>query len=376
MIWLLRSRPRMALVTLVLAGLSVWSMAHFYQPGSTPPACTRERTRARSGSDRLRAGHGLAAAAGRSCPAPSSRALDAVGLVGLAGIIALVWGTSTLVPLSYGFLLLSLATAAVVAAVVNPGSLLGVVLGWPRCAGSASAPYGIYLWHWPIVVLLLRTRAASIPRGRRSRWRSPSWWPPCPGASSRNLFGRAHSGGCGAPHATAARSDWRPPPCVGAVQRGRRGAPGVRARAERHASGSLGRRQREHDRPGTANPRAHVRPRGEDCRRVRTSAAARTSCRSVVYIGDSTSAGEITAEYIPSRAQLRAQLARVGVKKIFLEIEGARSIVETFMNYPKPRPSPSSISPAASRLLDSRARNAGRRQRVRRRNRLQPGSAG
>ena len=44
MIWLLRSRPRMALVTLVLAGCRCgrWPTS---TTRSTPPACTRERTR-------------------------------------------------------------------------------------------------------------------------------------------------------------------------------------------------------------------------------------------------------------------------------------------------------------------------------------------
>lgn len=61
----------------------------------------------------------------------------------------------------------------------------------------------------------------------------------------------------------------------------------------------------------------------------------RTSCRSVVYIGDSTSDGEALASYVPNR-RLRApaQLAKVGVNTTHLEVSGARSIVETFEGYP------------------------------------------
>ena len=48
-----------------------------------------------------------------------------------------------------------------------------------------------------------------------------------------------------------------------------------------------------------------------------------------MYIGDSTSAGEIEADYVPNkRQQLPAQLAKVGVQKSYIEIQGARSIVE------------------------------------------------
>jgi hypothetical protein len=61
----------------------------------------------------------------------------------------------------------------------------------------------------------------------------------------------------------------------------------------------------------------------------------RTSCRSVVYIGDSTSDGETSADYIPDPGErLSAQLAKVGVKTFYPEISGARSIVETYENFP------------------------------------------
>jgi hypothetical protein len=55
----------------------------------------------------------------------------------------------------------------------------------------------------------------------------------------------------------------------------------------------------------------------------------------VVYIGDSTSEGEISTDYIPNpHLRLQSQLARVGVRTIYPEISGARSIVETFEGHP------------------------------------------
>ena len=63
--------------------------------------------------------------------------------------------------------------------------------------------------------------------------------------------------------------------------------------------------------------------------------ATHTSCRSVIYIGDSTSDGEALAESVPDR-RLRApaQLFRVGVRTTHMEVSGARSIYETFKGIP------------------------------------------
>jgi hypothetical protein len=63
--------------------------------------------------------------------------------------------------------------------------------------------------------------------------------------------------------------------------------------------------------------------------------STKTACRSVVYIGDSTSEGEVSTDYIPNpRLRLQAQLADVGLRVIFPEVSGARSIVETFNGLP------------------------------------------
>jgi lysophospholipase L1-like esterase len=55
----------------------------------------------------------------------------------------------------------------------------------------------------------------------------------------------------------------------------------------------------------------------------------RTSCTSVVHIGDSTSVGLIGSDYLHDPAErIDAQYARVGVNDFRSEISGARSIVE------------------------------------------------
>ena len=62
----------------------------------------------------------------------------------------------------------------------------------------------------------------------------------------------------------------------------------------------------------------------------RTASDSHTSCGAVAYIGDSTSAGMVSPDYLPDPAdRLNAQYARVGATSQRLEISGARSIVET-----------------------------------------------
>ena len=69
-----------------------------------------------------------------------------------------------------------------------------------------------------------------------------------------------------------------------------------------------------------------------------TAAKPRTSCQSVVHIGDSTSEGLISADYLPEKAErMTAQYQRVGVQHVHLEISGARSIVETWEGQPNAR---------------------------------------
>jgi hypothetical protein len=60
-----------------------------------------------------------------------------------------------------------------------------------------------------------------------------------------------------------------------------------------------------------------------------------TSCHSVIYIGDSTSEGQVSSSYIPNpRKRLAAQLAKVGVSRTYPEVSGARSIVEVYQGFP------------------------------------------
>jgi hypothetical protein len=338
-IWLLRTRRRMALITLALAALSLGAMGLLYHPGTDP-------TRVYEGTDSRAFGLLIGAALAMIWPARSldkglrpaaSRMLDAIGLAGLVGIIALVWGTDTfssfLYP--YGFLLLSVATAALVAAVVNPGSTLGAVLGCAPLRWIGVRSYGIYLWQWPIVVLAIPNQTtfdapwATVAVTVTLVVAALSW---------RFVEEPIRRGALGRLWRTArARRGW-----IG-VRRHALALSGAAAAALLvcalglsgmlpAASAGEGENSANRLHRVSALTSGHTE---KASLRVRKATPTRTSCRDVVYLGDSTSADEITSEYITNpRQRLQAQLAKVGVKHTHLEIQGARSIVETFQNYP------------------------------------------
>ncbi len=96
-----------------------------------------------------------------STPAESSSMLGVVGVVGfavLAYCLHTVQGTG---PFLYegGFLLVALATAAVVAVTVRrPRDLLSRALSWRPLRYTGRISYGLYLYHWPVFLLLTYTR--------------------------------------------------------------------------------------------------------------------------------------------------------------------------------------------------------------------------
>jgi peptidoglycan/LPS O-acetylase OafA/YrhL len=333
-IWIFGRRGRLALVTLVAAIASALAMSLLYQPGYDP-------TRVYEGTDTRAFGLLVGAVLAMVWPSrhlhprvPSSarNILDAIGVVGLVGIALLVWRTGDYSRFLYpaGFVLLSLATVGVVAAVVHPASRLGPVLGCRPLRWVGVRSYAIYLWQWPIIVLtspvgggvawwVAALQVASTFAIAAVSWRYVEE-PVRHGALGR-LWRQARSGATTLDvrrHALAASATGL------ALFLPVLGLTGILPAASAGLSSAGG---------AVGPPAALVDPSGD--LEAAGPEPTRTSCKRAVFIGDSTSVGVISSEYIPARSRrLPARLADVGVRYTELDVSGARSIVETVSGEP------------------------------------------
>jgi peptidoglycan/LPS O-acetylase OafA/YrhL len=82
-------------------------------------------------------------------------ALDVVGLAALGLLLAAMAVVGELDERLYrgGFLVVALATAALIASAAHPSSRVGRGLGVPLLVWIGLRSYGIYLWHWPVLML-------------------------------------------------------------------------------------------------------------------------------------------------------------------------------------------------------------------------------
>ena len=82
--------------------------------------------------------------------------MNALGLFSIAGLAYFFLFVNELNEFLYrgGFLVLPILTATLVILAAHPGLKLGTLLGNPVLKWFGDRSYGIYLWHWPIFVLM------------------------------------------------------------------------------------------------------------------------------------------------------------------------------------------------------------------------------
>lgn len=322
-------RFRLAGVTLGAALLSGALMAVLYSPSLDP-------SRVYYGTDtralELLAGAALAMVwpsrqLRSRVAARARRTIDLVGVVGLAAIGLMLWRVSEFSPFLYrgGFALLALASVLTVAALAHPASRLGPLVGCRPMRWIGERSYGIYLWHLPIIVLTT-PESAHGPDALRAALQVAATFAVAE-LSWRYVEDPIRHGALGRLLAQLRAGKLR------------------RERLPRHgwALAGAGALVAVVAVAGLAGVGVSNEPRALGAETVKKTVRAKktrraplaTSCDSVVHIGDSTSEGLVSEEYLPSPGQLiSAQYARVGAITQHLEVSGARSIYERFEGLP------------------------------------------
>jgi peptidoglycan/LPS O-acetylase OafA/YrhL len=322
-------RPRLAAVALAGALLSGILMAVLYHPSLDP-------SRVYYGTDTRALELLVGAALAMVWPSrrltakvtpQARRTIDAAGLAGLVVIGLMFWQSSEFSLFIYrgGFALLAIGSALSVAAFAHPASRLGPIVGCKPMRWIGERSYGIYLWTLPIVVLtspqgahgpsLLRAilQVTAIMAVAELSWRYVEN-PIRHGALGR-LWAQWKAGRWR--RERMPREGWALIGVGGLVVAfALAGLAGVGVSNSSHAIGSA-----------TVSKTIAAK-------NVKRQPLA-TTCEGVIHIGDSTSEGLVSEEYLPDPNQLiSAQYARVGATTQHLEVSGARSIYENYEGEP------------------------------------------
>jgi peptidoglycan/LPS O-acetylase OafA/YrhL len=154
-------RGQLALFTLAAAALSAGLMALLYEPG-VDPSRVYYGTDTRAFALLIGAALAIVWPSWKLSESLSSRSritLDTVGTIGLAIILVMIGRVGEYDSFLYrgGMVLLAIATAAVVAVLAHPASRLARIIGSKALTWIGVRSYGIYLYHYPIIVLTTPT---------------------------------------------------------------------------------------------------------------------------------------------------------------------------------------------------------------------------
>ena len=151
------SLGRLLVMTLMLAAASALLMALLFHPGADPSrAYYGTDTRAQS----LLIGGALAMLLTLVGPVRDdlARRLLQIGGFQCAAVIGFLWVTTSgdnIFLYRGGFLFLALAVGVIIAAVVQPNAgLLSRALSLPPLRALGLVSYGVYLWHWPVYMMM------------------------------------------------------------------------------------------------------------------------------------------------------------------------------------------------------------------------------
>ncbi|WP_268625982.1 acyltransferase family protein [Paenibacillus alvei] len=150
-------RGQLLLGITAAAAASALAMAWLYEPGTDP-------SRVYYGTDtRVFA---LLIGAALAVVWPSRRlasntdhkaglSLDLIGALGLSAMLYMIVEVSEYDDFLYqgGFVLLSTVSALTIAALAHPASRLSKLLSWGPLVWIGKRSYGIYLWHYPVIIL-------------------------------------------------------------------------------------------------------------------------------------------------------------------------------------------------------------------------------
>jgi peptidoglycan/LPS O-acetylase OafA/YrhL len=330
-------RPRLALVTIVMAIVSTIEMAVLFHP-------TLDPSRIYYGTDTRAAGLLFGCALAMVWPSrrlshritpQARRTLDGLGVFGLFVMALLIWRTGQYSSFLYqgGFVLLALATVLVLMPLTHPACRLGKWLGIRPLRWVGVRSYGIYLWQTPVIVLTA-PNASAHSEGLVAKLAQVAAIFAVAALSWRFVEEPIRHGAIGRFFARRRAVGWKwetfaPPMRVAILVSGLVAVIALAGMAGLNSSSVEGEavRVEEATAAGTTKPPPLTKAQAED--------STKSECKAVVHIGDSTSEGLDSAEYLPIESQrIPSRYAEVGVKETHMEVQGARSIEERFEGEP------------------------------------------